>query len=395
MQRLLIAVPLALALLLGGSAGHLARRCLAAELTLEDLIELVRQNELLYENIDVTVRKQYAQNPAIANKAGPVIGPDGIKSKAVRESETVIRYVRQGELYRRDLRFQGHHVGDEEPQASLEMGAFDGTTTRLRQDHIGNIVAGRYGLGGPVLAHGFFTLMGYDYVPLSVKLQGEQALRAYPEGQLFLSNDTEHLAEYRGVEEFQGLTCHVVWLPKVWSKGKPQAGEVISRAVYWLAEERNFIPVRYQSYVFRESKTIPRTEGTVTEWTEIQPGVWFPKHVIIETLDGFSLARGERVPNWRCEWFTEAVSLAPQHDISFFRDIPFPDGTIVYEVEGGQIKKGYQVGAPAVPAPAPGVAAPKRLNLAPLVAALLAVGIALAGVILWKRRHPQKARGDS
>jgi hypothetical protein len=134
----------------------------------------------------------------------------------------------------------------------------------------------------------------------------------------------------------------------------------------------------------------------VREWTELQPGIWFPKHVVIDALDESSLVkRGERVHSWRCEWFVDAVSLNPDHDVSFFRDIPFPEGTIVYEVEGGQIKKGYQVGAPAVVPPAPGAGVPKRRRFLPLGAgALLIVIISFGGYRLWKRDRVQKSRRD-
>jgi hypothetical protein len=397
MQRLLIAVPLAHALLLGGPAVRLDRPCLAAELILEDLIELVRQNELLYQNIDVTVRKKWEQDRSIAARVGPIITPNGtLQGKPLCRSNATRRYVAQGELYRHEETSQTWGVHDEAPETFVEMGAYDGDISRGRMDLIGNIITGKYEFGGPIRAHGFFGLFGGNHVPLSVWLGGERALRAYPRAKFWLRPDVDHVAQYKGRAEFQGLGCHVVWLLRYWKKGKPHTSEAIAHVVYWLAEDRNLIPVRYQSYKYQWSRTVPITEGMVREWTELQPGIWFPKHVVIDALDESSLVkRGERVHSWRCEWFVDAVSLNPNHDVSFFRDIPFPEGTIVYEVEGGQIKKGYQVGAPAVVPPAPGAGVPKRRRFLPLGAgALLIVIISFGGYRLWKRDRVQKSRRD-
>ncbi len=386
MTRLFAWLRLGLASMAALALLYLVRPVPAAEMTLEELIEAVRENELLYANIDVTLRRKYNQDPAVAQRdAGVQTDQQGTSMKIITSSETLLRYVAQGELYRIEKTGHTHHVGEEAPETFVEIGAYDGTTSRGRMGRIGNVVAGRHVFGGPVLAHGLFTLMGGEYVPLSVKLGGEVALRAHPGARM--STRTTLTVEYKGTEEVSGLRCHVVWLVKRWREGEPHGGEPESHVAYWLAEERNLIPIRYESYPYYLSRTVPVTQGEVTDWLEVEPGIWFPKRVIITTLDQRSLYfRGARVHNWTCEWLTEAVSLQPEFDISFFRDVEFPEGTIVYEVKGNQITRGYQEGAPGAAAPQGGAESGEGPGVF-AVAAIVIVAFLVGAGILWKRRR--------
>jgi hypothetical protein len=56
--------------------------------------------------------------------------------------------------------------------------------------------------------------------------------------------------------------------------------------------------------------------------------------------------RQERVVAYRYVYTTESVALDPNHQSSFFEDLPFLDGTAVYEISNGAIAKSYRVGAP-------------------------------------------------
>ena len=372
----------------------------ADEMTLQELIEAVQQNELLYENIDVTLHQKYQQNPAISQRhARGRGGQQGIGINVIRKSDTVRRYVVQGELYRtEETSTQVYGEGTEDDTKTFtEVWAYDGTTSRGRTDHIGNIVRGRNASPRFNIAHGLFTLMGGGVsVPLSVSLGGAGALRAYyAEWQSGArQNFAEYgLVQYKGTASHEGLRCHLVWLVRVVPEGNPNAGEPVAHVAYWLAEERNFIPARFESVQYHISKDVPTTEGRVTDWMEVVPGVWFAKRVVIETLDKLSLQRfGKRVPNWRCEWLAEAVSLEPNHDISFFRDVPFPPGTIVYEVEGGEIKKGYQLGAPTAKAGGGGAPPGRRWWAYLLGAVIVVLGAAAIGVWRWRRTLKASAK---
>jgi hypothetical protein len=52
---------------------------------------------------------------------------------------------------------------------------------------------------------------------------------------------------------------------------------------------------------------------------------------------------------WRQEYAVEQVALNPKYDVAFFRDVPFPGGTAVYEIENGKILRSYRQGAPDAP----------------------------------------------
>jgi hypothetical protein len=78
--------------------------------------------------------------------------------------------------------------------------------------------------------------------PLSTYLQGHKAMAASPDAHW----DKRHLGDaitlentYQGETTFQGLKCHKVWITEVLSNGYQH-----DRWELWLAEARNFIPVR-------------------------------------------------------------------------------------------------------------------------------------------------------
>jgi hypothetical protein len=133
MHRVLAAMVVALALLVGPAAGRLEDACLAAEPTLEVLIELVRQHEFLYGDIDAFLRDRFedeAAHPATFEARSQ----DGKWSftAIIVKSETAARYLAQGKVFRYEERTDSNcHDGGQ--HALLHLSAFDGVTTRLRE----------------------------------------------------------------------------------------------------------------------------------------------------------------------------------------------------------------------------------------------------------------------
>jgi hypothetical protein len=222
---------------------------------------------------------------------------------------------------------------------------FNGRSTRLltaptkHDAGTGRIVDRILEDGSQVEPHNYLLQYRGKVAPLSVYLRGHNALAS-----------VEHLewnprvkldVEYVGEEDRDGLHCHVVQCTSTLDD-VPKAKRVI-----WLASERNFIPVYQESYSFNASDTIPRGEGRVTDWMQIEPGVWFPGSAEITVCDRLALReRQERVVAYRYVYTTESVALDPNHQSSFFEDLPFLDGTAVYEISNGAIAKSYRVGAP-------------------------------------------------
>ena len=63
-------------------------------------------------------------------------------------------------------------------------------------------------------------------------------------------------------------------------------------------------------------------------------------------LQPVPFAKEEQETMWTREYAVESASLDPHYDDAFFRNLPFPSGTIVYEVKDDEITNNYSVGAP-------------------------------------------------
>jgi hypothetical protein len=124
--------------------------------------------------------------------------------------------------------------------------------------------------------------------------------------------------------------------------GEPHDGEE-----YWLAKDRNYLPVRLLAYTYRFSKDMPVGEGVVHKFREIKPGVWFPSDVEVTAYNKFKIQQeGRRELQWRERYTIKRVNLDPKYDREFFAKVAFPAGTAVYEVEKGQIVRSWRQGAP-------------------------------------------------
>src|SRR5262249_54377885 len=68
------------------------------------------------------------------------------------------------------------------------------------------------------------------------------------------------------------------------------------------------------------------------------------------------------------------VDLNPHYDISLFRDIPIPDGTLVYEVKDGEIINQYKQGEQTNPHWPPSRPFPWHWLVGPAVGLVLVAG---------------------
>jgi hypothetical protein len=115
-----------------------------------------------------------------------------------------------------------------------------------------------------------------------------------------------------------------------------------------LAEDRNYIPVRMRAYTPEWSNDFPVGEAEVLEMREIAPGIWFPFSAVERAYDKRTLQSEQRFQvRWQEQYVTEAVSLHPAYDTAYFRDVVFPPGTNVYEVEDNKITRSYAQGGPS------------------------------------------------
>jgi len=257
--------------------------------------------------------------------------------------------------------------------------AFDGDTTRLLNGPIANIVRGKKPTGVPLRPHGLLLRIVGRSEHLSSFLGGDESIARDPYG--YTDSQTQRTTEYVGTAEYQGLRCHVVRsVVRV-----RESGATANHGDLWLAEDRNFIPVRCVGYEHRISATEPVGEDRVLEWSELAPGIWFPMRAEGTCVDQRTLIlTGQRKPGWRREYVVEAVSLNPRHDRSFFQDVPLPPGTIVYEYDGDRLTRSYQLGAPGGGPAAQAALGSRRPHLT-LLAIMLAGLVLTTGYLIRKR----------
>lgn len=182
-------------------------------------------------------------------------------------------------------------------------------------------------------------------VPLSISLQGPKAVRSFkgleepPPG----SSHTTRTQVLDSVE-FQGHPCTRVRMELVNTQN-----ETYARYEYWLAEDRNLIPIRLLRFDARDftalptSSFLPTSESFVTDWLEVQPGVWYPQKASVKRFD-WSLLRSkdQQVLAWRMDYEVHSVELNPVVKASEFTQLDFPPGTSVSVWEDGKQVRTYE-----------------------------------------------------
>jgi hypothetical protein len=151
--------------------------------------------------------------------------------------------------------------------------------------------------------------------------------------------------EYQGEEMVETHPCQKVAIKHIIAT----SGYLHSAWVLWLAQDRNYLPLRCEAYTYSASKTIPVGQAVSRDLREIAPGVWFPYEVIYTAYNELTLRAHQRQElKWRERYTVRSVSLEPHYPIAFFRDLNIPDGTYVYEINAsGKIGRSYVKGAPS------------------------------------------------
>lgn len=149
-------------------------------------------------------------------------------------------------------------------------------------------------------------------------------------------------AVYEGKETIDTFDCHRVRID-VFSPNRPKPYIV---AYLWLAEERNYLPVRYEFYESKRSEALPTSIGEVLEFKEISPGVWCPtrlKMLVCNRLARSGLCENRLIVSYRHDYKVTRVKLDPVVDPKLFEQITVPAGTnvTVYD-ENGELTKSYK-----------------------------------------------------
>tara|TARA_R110002096_G_scaffold195931_5_gene378598 strand:+ start:181 stop:1284 length:1104 start_codon:yes stop_codon:yes gene_type:complete len=313
--------------------------CLGDDFGVDDVIQLVRENESIYADIDVKVSERYTTNP---DTVVPLLDPN---MKISMENTAHIWSVGQNGMYRIEAAREYLHT-DGTTHSPRRVGMSDGRTTRSLNSglNVVNKIDGHQYNKSFFLPHMLMLRpMGTGcrkYVTLSRYLSGSDALRRDKDCRW--QSGIELKVSYEGRDEHQGLQCHKLVITLL-------AGEIPhTRWTLWLAEHRNYIPVRMLGFTLGVSDSIPDCEGAVSELKELAPGIWCPMESHVTSYDpGAIQSESRQVMQWRQEYLVESISLDPSYPLSFFQEMSVPDGTAIYEMnKESKIVDSYRKGAP-------------------------------------------------
>jgi hypothetical protein len=289
-------------------------------LSLDQIIDRVQKNEQLYDDIEVVLSEKYRDYTA-----QPAAEGESIQIIAARDGD--VRYVAQGGMFRVDSN-ESLSYPNGKTFIKTRTRVFDGQTTRIlslrkgQPDGTPSSIVGRADDEKTVRPHMLLLRMTRHIFPLSTYLKGDKAIEAYPHSGRNPGLTVD--VSYRGPVTRKGMRCHEVWI----SNKIKESGDIHDRYVLWLAEERNYIPVRSEGYTFRWSKDLPVAESDVTEWRELRKGVWFPIRGEVSRYDSFTIQReGKMVLSWQQQYTVKSVSLNPKVGKSFFQVLPTGKGT--------------------------------------------------------------------
>lgn len=294
--------------------------------TLADILANIRRNEKSYANIEVVMDSTYD----IGDR------PPSDKDEVIRQKVRT-RFVAQREWFRLEREGGSQDSGR---TASMDLiRAFDGEITRvLYQKAVGNISPERLEDSEFIRPHTLLLRHSHVAVPFSVYLSGHEAIRAHPSGRL--QPDLTMRVTYEGEERLNDLKCHKVFMDVLLKSGKPHDGRR-----FWLAEDRNYLPVKELAYTYRFSEDAAVGQGVISDLREIKPGIWFPFKAEYTAYNKLAIQQsGNQELQWRNLYTVERVDLDPKYDREFFAKVEFPIGTAMYEVKRGKIVRSWRQG---------------------------------------------------
>ncbi|MDG2390031.1 MAG: hypothetical protein P8M30_11990 [Planctomycetaceae bacterium] len=272
--------------------------------------------------------------------AGPNSGHGGLSkenTKTTKSSTSKLHHVSSGKMYRIDQEYQSVMKEGGETYSYRRTKMYDGSQTRmLKETEYANVIKGYSGDSNYIYPH--MTLMRgpFYYMRLSTLLSGSEVLSDASDANWDDSISVEYSVNPDEVV-YKGLPC--VRLSIFMSnRSKP----AMIRNV-WLAKERNYIPCKYEAFYLKISKDTPVEIGTVDEWIELEPGIWFPKTTSVTAYSPFLLtSNGDKKVQWTKRYSFEDISLSPKYPKSYFQDMQIPDGLPIHEIDKGQIIQSYR-----------------------------------------------------
>ena len=247
----------AVAALLGAVAQGWASRASAGDDRLMlQIIENVRANEILYKDVEIVLEKRYT----LGNPKHPLeimLKEDKLKSRFV---------LQQGLVYFGGERTASNLKGEHHNGTSFH--GWDGENMRMVDNgKIANITDKKTVNSGiwKGSAHTILLSRQNVFFPLSTLLAGTKETKKQPG---FAKYDVD--SQLIGEVTMDGLRCFKVRIC-IWTTGEARPPQ--DRGIdIWLAQDRNYLPIRMEFQSGRMGRGIPEFVGEVGELKQIASG---------------------------------------------------------------------------------------------------------------------------
>lgn len=295
---------------------------------LDQLIARVRAEEDRYARYDVTVDATYRKIHLRNAFDGETVSQD--------ISERSVAF--DGRLYSQSTRV---NLGaDRATSRSDTLHVYDGVWNRERShgwseqvpgNKKGHAIGAGPGGGGPAERrhHDYASLGrgGPDAIDMfrphtAIFANNDNRLRAHRLSSLLASPMYDEVSSYRlqtdylGPEPRDGFDCEKLWFAHVSGGQPPNSGFYL-----WLAKDRNYLPIRYESYSRNDG--LPTSVGYADDLREAAPGIWYPYHTVrrahvsSDFVEG--VCEGRILVNWAYEQRARGLGLPREAQEELFQ----------------------------------------------------------------------------
>ena len=288
---------------------------------LTEILDVVKRNQRLYEFIgcEIEVTEKTFPKKKGEEKAGAAVFTckdkySLLQYKSHYRTQVESESGTKDKFLVRQLRLESYGA-DNRSRQYTEVNRIEEKKPATRKT--GRISRGRQRPTNLIRPHMMFFVHGQQ-TTLENFIQGRDARRE--------TRFSNYCVEPRfdGIEKVDGLVCIKL---RVESKRFDHLSSVWE---LWLARDRNYIPVKAEHYIVGISTELPCERSVVTEWMEIQPGVWFPSKAKTVMYDQDKLPDGQRLLAFERAFSVTNVRLNPNVRSDSFR-IKFPADAIIFD----------------------------------------------------------------
>lgn len=289
---------------------------LGADPTVPETLRAMRDNARLYDNLEV----EYVLTGTADDVDDTV--PRGIIAPKTWTSECLLVF--QGAMYFVRINYSATYRESDDWESEDRLG-FDGETSRAIRDGDTGLISDKaipVDNCVPPQRWGFPQSQNHDTADF-IEATGS-ALHTYP--------DLQMESAIVGQEPIGGLEC--IRIRSVLRKGS--ADKPNEKYDFWVCPERNYLVARSMQYSIHND-ALPQSVTEVTAWREYSPGVWLPMRAENTKYDPRALLKGEHVRIVKQIYELKSASFDPNHDASFFRDVPMPEVGTIYTLKDDEI----------------------------------------------------------